>query len=95
MNPLPLFLVQFVWFLVVWGAIGLIFVNPMLRGSSPNRALSVLVAPQLFRVLGVGLLVPNLSPQMPQSFAIATAVGDCLTAFLALASLVALLSCAC
>ncbi|HKY53815.1 MAG TPA: hypothetical protein VJM08_05875 [Anaerolineales bacterium] len=90
MNPLPLFLIQFVWFLVVWSTIGLMFVNPSLRGCSPARALSVWLVPQLFRVLGVGLLVPNLAPQMPQSFAMTTAVGDCLTAFLALISLVAL-----
>jgi hypothetical protein len=90
MNPVPLFLVQFVWFLIVWSAIGLIFVNPRLRGATPDRALSVWVVPQLFRVLGLGLLVPNLSPNMPQSFAVATAAGDGLTAVLALASLVAL-----
>jgi hypothetical protein len=90
MNPLPLFLIQFVWFLVVWGTIAHVFVRPMLQGVSPHRALSVWLAPQLFRVLGVGLLVPALAPQMPPSFAVTTAVGDGVTGVLALAALVAL-----
>jgi hypothetical protein len=38
----------------------------------------------MFRVLGLGLLVPNLSPGMPRGFAFATAAGDSLTAVLAL-----------
>ena len=90
MNPVLLFIVQFVWFLVAWSAIGLILVNPRLQGYDRDQALSVWIAPQLFRVLGVGLLVPNLSPQMPRSFAVATAGGDSITAVLALVSLVVL-----
>jgi len=37
----------------------------------------------MFRVLGLGLLVPNLSPGMPSEFAFSTATGDSLTAVLA------------
>jgi hypothetical protein len=44
----------------------------------------------MFRVLGLGLLVPNLSPGMPASFAATTAVGDAITALLALTAFVAL-----
>jgi hypothetical protein len=44
----------------------------------------------MFRVLGVGLLVPNLSPGMPYDFALATAAGDSLTASLALGAFLAL-----
>ena len=36
------------------------------------------------------MLAPNLAPGMPRSFALATAVGDSLTAVLALVSVVAL-----
>src|SRR5262245_105081 len=36
----------------------------------------------MFRVLGVGLLVPNLSPGMPTEFAASTAAGVSLTALL-------------
>jgi hypothetical protein len=48
------------------------------------------VAPQKFRVLGVGHLDPNLSPGMPAEFALATAAGDSLTAFLAASAFVGL-----
>jgi hypothetical protein len=41
-------------------------------------------------VLGLGLLVPNLSPGMPSAFAIPTAIGDSLTAALAVTAFVAL-----
>ena len=44
----------------------------------------------MFRVLGVGLLVPNLAPGMPASFAVPTAVADSLTAALAAAAFVSL-----
>jgi hypothetical protein len=44
----------------------------------------------MFRVLGVGLLVPNLSPGMPASFAIPTASADVLTAVLAAAAFIGL-----
>ena len=90
MNPIPIFVVQFVWFLLVWGTIALLVVKPKLDDSTPNWMLSSWIAPQLFRVLGLGLLVPNLSPHMPGSFAIPTAVGDATTAVLAWVSLVAL-----
>src|SRR6185369_7925168 len=51
---------------------------------------AICIAPQLFRVLGGGLLVSNLAPGMPRSFAIPTAASDSLTAFLALLSVIAL-----
>lgn len=44
----------------------------------------------MFRVLGVGLLVPNLSPGMPAEFATITAAADSLTAVLAAAAFVGL-----
>jgi len=90
MNPAPFFIIQLLWFLVAWAAVAVLLVEPRLRGCSSDDALSVWIAPQLFRVLGVGLLVPNLSPGMPASFAVPTAVGDSLTAVLALIALTAL-----
>jgi hypothetical protein len=84
MDPLPLFLLQLGWFLLVWATIARLVVWPWTQGLSPAARLSVWVAPQMFRVLGVGLLVPSLSPGMPRDFALATAVGDSLTAVLAL-----------
>jgi len=45
----------------------------------------------MFRALGLGLLVPNLSPGISQEFAIPTAAVDFFTAILALLAFVGLL----
>lgn len=90
MNPAPFLALQFVWFLIAWTVVVTLFVRPAIRDYPADDALALWIAPQIFRVLGVGLLVPNLSPGMPASFAVPTAVGDCLTAVLALLSLLAL-----
>ncbi len=84
MEPLHLFVAQFLWFLLVWSAIACLVVWPWSLGLSSEARLSLWLAPQMFRVLGLGLLVPNLSPGISREFAVATAVGDSLTATLAL-----------
>jgi len=90
MDPLPLFVGQFLWFLVVWSVVATVLVAPRLPEHDVDRRLAVWLTPQLFRVLGTGLLVPHLAPDMPRAFAVPTAVGDTLTAGLALLALVAL-----
>jgi len=90
MNPLPIFVLQFAWFLAAWTVIATHLVAPRLAATAPDRALALWLAPQLFRVLGSGLLVPTLAPDMPRAFALPTALGDALTAVLALAAIVAL-----
>src|SRR5258705_989785 len=83
MEPLVIFVVQFSWFLLAWCLIAYFLLWPWSAGLSSRARLSVWVAPEMFRVLGLGLLVPNLSPGMPTDFAASTAVGDSLTALLA------------
>src|SRR5687768_15523449 len=90
MNSGYLFTIQFLWFLVVWATIANLFILPVIERLEQNDKLSVWLTPQLFRVLGLGLLVQNLAPDLPRSFALPTAIGDCLTAFLALISIIAL-----
>jgi hypothetical protein len=90
MSTVGLFALQFFWFLVAWSTIAVMLVAPRLRDRDAHDVLAVWVAPHLFRVLGVGLLVPSLSPGMPAGFAVPTAIGDTLTAVLALFSLIAL-----
>lgn len=90
MSAVGVFALQFIWFLVVWSAVATVLVEPRLRNADSRIALSVWVAPHLFRVLGLGLLVPELSPGMPASFAVSTAAGDGIAAVLALAALLAL-----
>ena len=90
MNPAQYFALQWVWFLIAWTAIAVLFVAPRVSRLEAREALSIWIAPHLFRVLGVGLLVPNLSPGLPGSFAASTAIGDSVTSVLALLSLIAL-----
>jgi hypothetical protein len=90
MKPAHYFVLQFGWFLIAWSVIARLFIAPALRTWALDDALMIWIAPHLFRVLGVGLLVPNLSPGLPVEFAATTALGDSITAVLALSSLLAL-----
>jgi hypothetical protein len=90
MNPLPIFVAQLAWFLLAWSLIVYFVVWPWSLRLSTNARLSLWVAPQMFRVLGLGLLVPSLSPGMPREFAVATSIGDSLTATLALLAFIGL-----
>jgi hypothetical protein len=83
MEPLVIFVLQFLWFFFAWSLIAYLVVWPWSARLSPTARLSAWIAPEMFRVLGVGLLVPNLSPGMPIEFAASTAAGDSLTALLA------------
>jgi hypothetical protein len=89
-TALPVFVSQLLWLLLVWSAIAWLVVWPWSQRLSPEARLALWVAPQMFRVLGLGLLVESLSPGMPAEFAIATATGDSLTATLALLAFVGL-----
>jgi hypothetical protein len=82
-EPIALFVLQFLWFLLAWSLVTYFLLWPWSASLSPDARLSVWVAPEMFRVLGVGLLVPNLSPGMPAGFALATAAADSVTAALA------------
>jgi hypothetical protein len=90
MEPLFLFVLQFLWFLLAWSLIVSFVLWPLSARLSPGARLSAWVAPEMFRVLGLGLLVPNLSPGMPSEFAYSTAAGDSLTAVLAALAFVGL-----
>lgn len=90
MSPIALFVLQFLWFSVAWGAIAYYVIWPWSLSFDTNRRLALWVAPEAFRVLGVGLLVPSLSPGMPMAFAIPTACADATTAVLAVSAFVAL-----
>jgi hypothetical protein len=89
-DPLPIFLLQFAWFLLAWSALAYFVVWPWSRRLSAEGQIALWVTPQMFRALGLGLLVPALSPEMPREFAVATATGDSLTASLALLAFVGL-----
>lgn len=90
MPPVFVFMVQFLWFLLVWATVAKIFLLPWINRLALNDQLAVCLLPQLFRILGVGLLVQNLAPGLPLEFALPTAIGDSLTSVLALISIIAL-----
>lgn len=90
MPPMTLFVLQLLWFLLAWSLLARFVAWPWSARFSPNARLSAWIAPQMFRVLGLGLLVPNLSPGMPAEFALPTATADAATAVLAVSAFVAL-----
>jgi hypothetical protein len=89
-EPIALFVLQFLWFLLAWSLVTVFVLWPGSAALAPDDRLSVWIAPEMFRVLGIGLLVPNLSPGMPAEFAIPTAAADSLTAVLAACAFVGL-----
>jgi hypothetical protein len=89
-EPFVVFVLQFAWFLLAWSLIAYWVLWPWSASLSPRARLSAWIAPETFRALGLGLLVPNLSPGMPSDFAIPTAAADSLTALLAALAFVAL-----
>ena len=90
MEPLAAFALQLGWFLLAWSLIAVYVIWPWSSRLPPDRRLALWIAPEMFRVLGLGLLVPNLSPGMPPGFALPTAIADSLTAALAATAFVGL-----
>ena len=82
---------QFVASLAAYLAIGWWFVRPWLEAKPKLTALSILLLPQLFRHVGITLLVPEVvDPTFPAAMARQTAIGDTLAALLAWIALVSL-----
>jgi hypothetical protein len=82
---------QFVASLAAWAAMGWWFIRPWLAAKPRATALSILLIPQLFRHVGVTLLVTEIvDPSFPATMARQVAIGDTLAALLAWTALVAL-----
>lgn len=90
MDALPVFAAQFLWFLLAWACLARLVAWPWTLALSPDARLAFWIAPQMFRVLGLGLLVPALAPGLSPQFARATAAGDATTSVLAMVAFVAL-----
>jgi hypothetical protein len=88
--PAAVFVAQIAWFSIVFAVIARLVVWPWSARLDPSRRAALWIAPQMSRALGLGLLVPNLSPGMPAAMAVPTAIGDMATAVLALAAFVTL-----
>ena len=90
METLPLFLTQFLWFFLVFSALAYFVVWPSSSTFSADARLKFWIAPQMFRALGLGLLVPQLSPGLSSSFAVPVAAIDFFVAILAVLAFVGL-----
>ncbi|MFN2428254.1 MAG: hypothetical protein ABR587_17600, partial [Candidatus Binatia bacterium] len=91
MEDRTIFVLQILWFLLAWSCIARLVLWPWSRTLETNSRIAVWIAPQMFRGLGLGLLVPALAPGMPRDFAVATALGDSFTAALAVSAFIALM----
>ena len=89
-EPAAVFVLQVTWFTVAFATVAILVVWPWTGGFAPERRAAFWIAPQMSRALGLGLLVPNLSPGMPAEMAVPTAIGDSLTAVLAWVAFVTL-----
>ncbi len=90
METLAPFMTQFLWFLVVWSLLVYFVIWPWSLRLTTDMRLRFWIAPQMFRALGLGLLVPQLSPGLSNTFAFPTAAVDFFTAILALLAFVGL-----
>jgi len=90
--PLQALLVlQLVMSLAAYAAAGWWFIRPWLQAKPVRTALSILLVPQLFRHVGISLLVPEIvDPTFPEAMARQTAIGDTVAALLAWLALVSL-----
>ncbi len=66
METLAPFMTQFLWFLVVWSVLVYFVVWPWSLKLTADVRLRFWIAPQMFRALGLGRLVPQLSHSIPQ-----------------------------
>ena len=91
MNPTAIFLLQFAMTLLVVALIAFWYLAPWLSRLTATSALAILLLPHAFRHIGMSFLVPNLNNGvLPDAFATGASYGDLLSAFLAIAALVAL-----
>ncbi len=77
--------------LIASARVAQLFVWPRLRELSREEALNVLLAPHLFRFIGLSFLMTGVaSPAMPYAFAAPAAYGDLVSAALAFVASIAL-----
>jgi hypothetical protein len=87
----PLLVLQFVLSLAGYLAVGWWFIRPWLLAKPVRTALSILLLPQIFRHVGISLLVPEIvDPTFPEAMARQTAIGDTIAAMLAWVALISL-----
>jgi len=91
MNATPIFGLSVLCSFVAWGLVAWLYVWPRLAVAPTKRALMALIAPHLFRFLGLSFLVPGVvSAALPHGFGREAALGDLIAALLAIVATIAL-----
>src|SRR5262249_18419755 len=76
---------------IAFGRVTQVYILPRLRGIRRDDALTALIAPHMFRFIGLSFLMPGVvSSTMPPAFANPVAYGDLAAAILALVATFAL-----
>lgn len=79
-----LFAVNFAGVFFAVAICGYVFVWPNIQGLAANRQLAICLAPQMFRLMALGLLHPLLSPDLAMEFAVPTVIVDVMVSLLAM-----------
>lgn len=76
---------------VAFGRVTQLFIWPRLRSMRREEALLLLVAPHMFRFVGLAFLMPGVvAPTLPAAFAVPAAYGDLAACLLAIVAVWAL-----
>ena len=76
---------------VAFSIVAKLYIAPQLKAMPLENALRCLIAPHMFRFVGLSFLVPGVvSPALPTSFAAPAAYGDEIAALLAIIATIAL-----
>jgi len=93
MNVRLLFGLSVISSFCAWGIVAALYLWPELRTMPIETALMALMAPHMFRFIGLSFLVPGVvSESLPPGFARPAAYGDMVAAVLAMGATVALAS---
>src|SRR5262249_45287710 len=91
MDPQALFGISILMSFVSSSVVAMLFVWPWLRNMKLNDALIRLVAPHMFRFIGLSFLIPGVvSSGLPAAFAVPAAYGDLIAAVLAVIATIGL-----
>ena len=91
MDERALFGLSIIFSLCAWALVAVFFASPCLRHLALNVALMALIAPHMFRFIGLSFLVPGVvSEPLPPAFARPAAYGDLFAALLAMLAMIAL-----
>jgi hypothetical protein len=91
MDPRALFGLSIVGSFVSCIVISALYVWPWLGAMERDRAMTVMIAPHMFRFIGLSFLVTGVvSPSLPSQFAVPAAYGDSVAGVLAIIATAAL-----